>query len=168
MVEPITATYVQEDEDWTITVAGRGRRLTARAPGIIAARDRADQLVEKIEPEQQGRTVVHLLNNSALDFTATYMHARMARPSGAEISGGAAVEPAAGASDPGGAATKAPRNRNRSSARRTPMKNGAGNGGRRVKKEPVEHNGKHADLDGVVPGGDEVKAEAPEASAAKA
>lgn len=80
MVEAIMATYVQEDADWTITVAGLGKEFTARAPGIIAARDRADQLVDKLSPDQGGRTVVHLLNGSALDFTAAYMRARLARP----------------------------------------------------------------------------------------
>jgi len=79
MVEAITATYVQEDADWTITVAGRGKQLTARAPGIIAARDRADQLVEELGGE--GRTtVVHLLNGSALEFTSAYMTARLTLP----------------------------------------------------------------------------------------
>lgn len=79
-MEAITATYAQDDADWTITVAGQGKELSARASGIIAARDRADQLVEKVSPEQNGRTVVHLLNGSALDFTAAYMQARLARP----------------------------------------------------------------------------------------
>jgi hypothetical protein len=79
LVEPIMAIYVQEDDDWTITVSGLGKSLTARAPGIIAARDRTDQLVEKLTPE--GRpTVVHLLNGSAVEFTATYMTARLTRP----------------------------------------------------------------------------------------
>lgn len=79
MAEPIMASYVQEDDDWTITVSGLGNSLTAKAPGIIAARDRTDQLVEKLTPE--GRpTVVHLINGSALEFTAMYMTARLARP----------------------------------------------------------------------------------------
>jgi hypothetical protein len=79
MVEAITATYVQEDADWTITVSGRGKELTAKAPGIIAARDRADQLVEELG--EGGRTtVVHLLNGSALDFTSAYMTARLTLP----------------------------------------------------------------------------------------
>lgn len=80
MTEAITATYVQEDEDWTITVAGLGKELTGRAPGIIAARDRADQLVEKLAPEGQTMTVVHLLDGSALEFTTAYMTARLTRP----------------------------------------------------------------------------------------
>jgi len=79
MVEAITATYVQENADWTITVSGRGKELTAKAPGIIAARDRADQLVEELG--EGGRTtVVHLLNGSALDFTSAYMTARLTLP----------------------------------------------------------------------------------------
>lgn len=161
MVEPVTATYVEENGDWTITVAARGRRLTAHAPGIIAARDRADQLVEKIEPEQRGRTVVHLLNNSALDFTAAYMHARMTRPSDAEP--GSASTPAAsgsgqsreGVSGSGDAATKTTKGRSRPAARRAPAQTGVKNGGRRAKKEPSEYNGKHADV--TVLSGDEVE-----------
>ncbi|MEU8634521.1 hypothetical protein AB0C38_20260 [Amycolatopsis sp. NPDC048633] len=79
MVEAITATYIQEDADWAITVSGHGKELTARAPGIIAARDRADQLVEELAGE--GRTtVVHLINGSALDFTSAYMTARLTLP----------------------------------------------------------------------------------------
>lgn len=91
-MDPITAAYVQDDADWTITVSGLGKTLTARAPGIIAARDRADQLVEKLAPEQNGRTVVHLLNGSAFDFTAAYIQARLARPAAEEAK--AAPDPA--------------------------------------------------------------------------
>lgn len=40
MVETITATYEHDNDDWTITVSGRGKELTGKAPGIIAARDR--------------------------------------------------------------------------------------------------------------------------------
>lgn len=80
MAEPIVATYVQEDDDWTITVAGHGKTLTGRAPGIIAARDRVDQLVETLGAEAKSNTVVHLLNGSALEFTSAYMTARLARP----------------------------------------------------------------------------------------
>ncbi len=79
MVEAITATYVQEDADWTITVSGRGKELTARAPGIIAARDRADQLVEELGGDGK-TTVVHLLNGSAFEFTQAYMTARLTLP----------------------------------------------------------------------------------------
>jgi hypothetical protein len=79
MVEAITATYDQQDGDWAITVSGHGKELTARAPGIIAARDRADQLVEELGGEGRA-TVVHLLNGSALDFTSAYMTARLTLP----------------------------------------------------------------------------------------
>ncbi|PXY25280.1 hypothetical protein BAY59_25085 [Prauserella coralliicola] len=80
MVQAITARYVQEADDWAVTVAGLGKELNDRAPGIIAARDRADQLVEKLAPEGSTPTVVHLLNGSALEFTSAYMTARLARP----------------------------------------------------------------------------------------
>jgi hypothetical protein len=79
MVEAITATYVQENADWAITVSGQGKELTARAPGIIAARDRADQLVEELGGTGRA-TVVHLINGSALDFTSAYMTARLTLP----------------------------------------------------------------------------------------
>ena len=100
MAEPITAIYVQEDDDWTVTVAGQGKTLSGRAPGIIAARDSVDQLVEKLGAGAKGATVVHLLNGSALDFTAAYMTARLTRPEIAplevpEQSSGAPAETAA-------------------------------------------------------------------------
>ncbi|MET9265396.1 hypothetical protein [Amycolatopsis sp. NPDC004079] len=79
MVETITATYKHDNDDWTITVSGRGKELTGKAPGIIAARDRADQLVEKLAPNERP-TVVHLLNGNALEFTSTYMAARLTLP----------------------------------------------------------------------------------------
>ena len=78
MVEPITAVYVEENGDWAVSVAGQGKKLTGRAPGIIAARDRVDQLVEKLARADKP-TVVHLLNGSALAFTSAYMTARLTR-----------------------------------------------------------------------------------------
>lgn len=80
MVDPIVASYAQQGDDWTVTVSGHGKTLTDRAPGIIAARDTADQLVEELGPSAKGATVVHLLGGSALEFTAVYMAARLARP----------------------------------------------------------------------------------------
>jgi len=85
MADPIMATYVRENDDWAITVSGQGKELTARAPGIIAARDRTDQLVDKLGPGAKGATVVHLLNGSALEFTSMYMTARLARPEPAPL-----------------------------------------------------------------------------------
>jgi len=85
MADPITATYVQENDDWTITVSGRGKTLSGRAPGIIAARDSVDQLVDKLGPDAKASTVVHLLNGSALEFTAAYMTARLTRPESAPL-----------------------------------------------------------------------------------
>jgi hypothetical protein len=79
MAEPIQANYVPDGDDWTITVSGRGKKLTASAPGIIAARDRTDQLVEELAPNEEYRTVVHLLNGDAVQFTTAYLTARMAK-----------------------------------------------------------------------------------------
>jgi len=80
MREPIEVNYEPEGEDWRVTVTGRGQTLQGKAPGLIAARDRADQLVEKITPEEERRTVVHLLNGDALAFTSAYLSARLAKP----------------------------------------------------------------------------------------
>ncbi|WP_134670106.1 MULTISPECIES: hypothetical protein [unclassified Amycolatopsis] len=104
MVETITATYKHDNDDWTITVSGRGKELTGKAPGIIAARDRADQLVEKLAPNERP-TVVHLLNGNALEFTSAYMAARLTLPDIEPLeippSGGAkAAKDAATASEP--------------------------------------------------------------------
>lgn len=80
MADPIEAHYTPDGDDWTVAVTGRGRTLTGRAPGLIAARDRADQLVEQLTPEEPGRkTVVHLLNGDAVEFTTAYLTARLAR-----------------------------------------------------------------------------------------
>ncbi|MFI6028685.1 hypothetical protein [Amycolatopsis magusensis] len=79
MAATITATYTPDNDDWTVTVSGlEGEPLTGRAPGIIAARDRADQLVEKLAGGEKA-TVVHLLNGSAFEFTHAYMSARLTR-----------------------------------------------------------------------------------------
>jgi outer membrane biosynthesis protein TonB len=79
MAEAIEANYVPDGDDWTITITGRGKTLTAKAPGIIAARDRTDQLVEQLAPEEKTRTVVHLLNGDAVEFTTAYLTARMTK-----------------------------------------------------------------------------------------
>jgi len=80
MADPIEAHYTPDGDDWTVAVTGRGRTLTGRAPGLIAARDRADQLVEQLAPEETGhRTVVHMLNGDAVEFTTAYLTARLAR-----------------------------------------------------------------------------------------
>jgi hypothetical protein len=79
MAEPIEANYEPDGDDWTITVSGRGKQLTAKAPGIIAARDRTDQLAEQLAPDEEHRTVVHLLNGDAVQFTTAYLTARLAK-----------------------------------------------------------------------------------------
>jgi hypothetical protein len=79
-MEPIEANYVPDGDDWTITIVGRGKTLTATAPGLIAARDRADQMVDELAGDEKRRTVVHRLDGDALEFTTAYLSARLAKP----------------------------------------------------------------------------------------
>lgn len=79
MADPIEVNYTPDGDDWSVAVTGRGRTLRGRAPGLIAARDRADQLVEELTPDEDRKTVVHLLNGDALAFTTAYLTARMAK-----------------------------------------------------------------------------------------
>jgi len=80
MGDPIEVNYIPDGDDWTVTAKGRGQTLTGRAPGLIAARDRADQMVEKLAPDEKHRTVVHTLNGDAVEFTTAYLTARLAKP----------------------------------------------------------------------------------------
>ena len=77
MHAPITVNYVPDGEDWTVTVTGEDQTEKATASGLIAARDQADQIVEKMVPSQTSRTVVHLLDGDAVAFTNTYLQARL-------------------------------------------------------------------------------------------
>ncbi len=77
MHAPITVNYVPNGEDWTVTVTDEDQTRSATASGLIAARDQADQIVEKMVPGQTSRTVVHLLEGDAVAFTNTYLQARL-------------------------------------------------------------------------------------------
>ena len=77
MHAPITVNYVPDGEDWTVTVTDEEQTESATASGLIAARDQADQIVEKMVPSQISRTVVHLLEGDAVAFTNTYLQARL-------------------------------------------------------------------------------------------
>ncbi len=77
MHAPITVNYVPDGKDWTVTVTDEDQTRSATASGLIAARDQADQIVEKMVPEQTSRTVVHLLEGDAVAFTNTYLQARL-------------------------------------------------------------------------------------------
>ena len=93
MPDPIEVNYEPDGDDWQVTVSGRGQQLTGKAPGLIAARDRADQLVDKLAPEEKFRTVVHLLNGDALQFTTAYLTARLAKPTEPVEPPGKSAEP---------------------------------------------------------------------------
>lgn len=72
----ITANYVPDGDDWSITVTDGSQRQSAKAPGLIAARDMADQLIEKLSPGASGRVVIHLLDGDGFAFTTAYLQAR--------------------------------------------------------------------------------------------
>jgi hypothetical protein len=77
MQSPITVNYVPDGKDWSITVDWDGQTRKASAAGLIAARDRADQIVEKVATGETTRTVVHMLDGDAYAFTTSYLHARL-------------------------------------------------------------------------------------------
>lgn len=106
MADPIEVNYVPDGADWTITIKGRGQTITDHAAGLIAARDRADQLVEELTKEESShRTVVHLLDGDAVEFTTAYLTARMARTEPAEEAPPAADGQPAAEAVPGAAPT---------------------------------------------------------------
>jgi hypothetical protein len=72
----ITANYVPSGDDWSVRVTGGHRTLNALAPGLIAARDQADQFVERLSAGYADRAVVHLLQGDAYAFTVAYLQAR--------------------------------------------------------------------------------------------
>ncbi|PKW14703.1 hypothetical protein [Saccharopolyspora spinosa] len=72
----ITANYVPDGDDWLVTVTAGTDRSTASAPGLIAARDQADQLIEKLASGAAGRVVIHLLDGDGFAFTTAYLQAR--------------------------------------------------------------------------------------------
>jgi phospholipase/lecithinase/hemolysin len=80
MQQPVTVNYVRNKRGWKVTLEYRGQRrsiVTTSAAGILAARNRADQLVEQLESqENQQHTVLHLLDGDAYAFTSSYLHAR--------------------------------------------------------------------------------------------
>ena len=72
----ITANYVPDGDDWLVTVGTEAEQKTARAPGLIAARDQADQLIEEFAPDRAGRVVIHLLDGDGFAFSTAYLQAR--------------------------------------------------------------------------------------------
>lgn len=72
----ITANYIPDGQDWAVTVTDGGAARTARAPGLIAARDKAEQLIEQVAPNATGRVVIHLLDGDGFAFSTAYLQAR--------------------------------------------------------------------------------------------
>jgi hypothetical protein len=77
-MQPIVVRYTRTDTTWTVTASGYGRDLGATTSGIIEARDRADELVKEITSTFEGTPiVVHLLDDSAIEFTQAYLAERL-------------------------------------------------------------------------------------------
>lgn len=74
--EHITANYVPDGDDWSVTVTSGSEKTTARAPGLIAARDKADQIIDQVAPNPHGRVVIHLLDGDGFAFSTAYLQAR--------------------------------------------------------------------------------------------
>lgn len=72
----ITVNYEPHGDGWKVTVTEDEKTLAGTAASLIAARDTAEQLVQKIDSEESRRHVVHLLNGDAFAFSAAYLHAR--------------------------------------------------------------------------------------------
>ncbi|WP_418153752.1 hypothetical protein [Actinoalloteichus caeruleus] len=75
---PITVNYVQDGEDWTVTVVGEESSRTDHASGLLAARARADELIEELSGGHP--VAVHLLDGDAVAFTRAYLYARHVAP----------------------------------------------------------------------------------------
>ncbi|MGH3439705.1 MAG: hypothetical protein ACRDRN_25035 [Sciscionella sp.] len=101
MLTTITVDYTRDGDDWRVTASGEEKTLTGQAPGLIAARDRADQLVEKLAPEAEQRTVVHLLDGDAFAFTTAYLHARHGLTAPEDVPAAEATATAAGSATAG-------------------------------------------------------------------
>lgn len=72
----ITANYLPDGDDWLVTVSAGSDSRTVRAPGLIAARDQAEQLIEELAPGVSGRVVIHLLDGDGFAFSTAYLQAR--------------------------------------------------------------------------------------------
>lgn len=105
-MQPIVARYARSGSDWVVVVSGEGKALSATASGIVQARGLADQLVAKIVSKpRKDLIVVHLLNDSALEFTRAYLTARLAgtettQPTASERRSGRRRKPAGNTEDP--------------------------------------------------------------------
>ena len=77
---PITANYRRAGDDWEVTVRTAEKALDATAPGLIAARVQADQLVDEISDGNEDRSVVHMLEGDAYAFSVVYLHTRHGLP----------------------------------------------------------------------------------------
>lgn len=77
-MQAIVARYTRVSEEYSVVVAGHGMELTGAAPDIVAARELTDTLVKQIATEAAIEPiVVHLLEDSAVEFTRSYLDATL-------------------------------------------------------------------------------------------
>lgn len=77
-MQPIVVRYRRRGKTWLVTVSGHGSELAASASRILEARKLADEFVDTISAELEIKPiVVHLLDNSAVEFTRAYLAARL-------------------------------------------------------------------------------------------
>ncbi len=77
-MQSIVARYTRDDKEYSVVVIGHDKELNGTAPDIVAARKLADGLVKKIATEPPAEpVVVHLLDNSAVEFTRAYLDATL-------------------------------------------------------------------------------------------
>ncbi len=80
-MQSIVARYTRDDKEYSVVVSGRDKELNGTAPDIVAARKLADKLVKKVAGEPSNEpVVVHLLDDSAIEFTRAYLNATLFGP----------------------------------------------------------------------------------------
>ncbi|HEY4459773.1 MAG TPA: hypothetical protein VGN81_36010 [Pseudonocardiaceae bacterium] len=77
MSAPIIANYISDGKDWKVTVTSGTETRQTTAPGLLAARDRVNQLTSQIKPEHDTTIVLHLLDGDAYAFTTKYLEAQL-------------------------------------------------------------------------------------------
>ncbi len=74
----IVARYTRDDKEYAVVATGHDTELNGTAPDIVAARKLVDEFVNKIAAEPPNEpVVVHLLDNSAVEFTRAYLDATL-------------------------------------------------------------------------------------------
>ncbi len=77
-MQAIVARYTRNSAEYSVVVTGHGKERKGTASDIVAARALTDTLVKEIVTEATDEPiVVHLLNDSAVEFTRSYLDATL-------------------------------------------------------------------------------------------